>query len=365
MLLDFYDVTQALQTRIADLEQQVPGRRGRQMATTAGVAGVAAGAAASDQGQSLIGGAARGIGDLASRGAEIASQKVDALELGEKWDSAVQASGEALRAAGGFAVETWHNVADPVTQAAHSVGGFVANYGDSLAANPSFAATTAAITAGTITAVTPQLRQAVVQAANNTSRWGRAAVAATTDFVREAPSMAAQAVRNVPSLAAQAGRDVGSLAAQAGRDVGSLAAQAGRDVRSLAGQAVQGGASLAGQAGSRVAQSRAGQLGRSAMEGMKKVFNHIRSDPRVAYALSTLGSLRRTHQIANEVTQPQQPTPLPKAGELHLPPPGQDTALTGVVKIGEQPAASAVAGGEAAKGAPKFNRGQGQGQDGR
>ncbi|MFI7063905.1 hypothetical protein ACIBL3_23165 [Kribbella sp. NPDC050124] len=296
----------------ASAQQAGRGRRAAPfVATAAGAAAVA-----SDQGQSVIGDVGRWTGDQAAAFGQYASEQYTAAkdglqafgqdvareasqqwnsavegvqqfgqdfarEASQQWNSAVEGAQSAASAVSGWAVETWHSVAEPVSNAAQSVGAWASQYADSVAANPGNAAATAALAAGAVVAATPQLRQAVGQAANAASRWGRGAVQATTDAVRNAPS-------------------------------------------------------------------RLAQLGRNAMEGAKKFYDHARTDPRVDYALSRMGVQPRqvneaATEAANGVTSPE--TTLPKAAEVQA---GLEQKALG--QDGSQASASrAVVAAEAAK----------------
>ncbi|MEV0289461.1 MULTISPECIES: hypothetical protein [unclassified Kribbella] len=306
------------QARLESLQQQLAAQQSGRARRAAPYVATAAGAAAiaSDQGQSVIGDVGRWTGDQAVAFGQYASEQYTAAkeglqafgqdvsreagqmwdsavagaqqfgqdvsrEAGQLWDSAVAGAQSAASAVSGWTVETWHNIADPVSNAAQSVGAWAGQYADSVAANPGNAAATAALAAGVVVAATPQLRQGVAQAANAASRWGKAAVQATTDAVRNAPS-------------------------------------------------------------------RLAQLGRNAMEGAKKFYDHARTDPRVDYALTRLGIPPRqvneaATEAANGVTSPE--STLPKAAEVQM---GLEQKALG--QDGSQASASrAVVAAEAAK----------------
>jgi hypothetical protein len=165
---------------------------GQQLADGARWAGdqaVAAGQAAVDAAQwtgHQIAEGARWAGDQATAAGQAAvdaaqwtgRQLADGAQwTGQQLADGAQWVGQQATAAGqaisGWSVETWHAASDSVTQAAHAVGAWATQYADAVAQNPSHAAATAAITAGAIVAATPQLRQAVGQAANAANRWAR------------------------------------------------------------------------------------------------------------------------------------------------------------------------------------------------
>ncbi|MEU4604166.1 hypothetical protein AB0F43_14395 [Kribbella sp. NPDC023972] len=254
---EFYEQQLALnaqqQARLEALQQQVDaqagGGRARRAAPYVGTAAAAA-AVASDQGQAVIGDVGRWTGDQATAFGQYAAEQytaardglqqfgqdvareaserynaavdglqqfgqdvareaserynaaVDGLqqfgqdvarEAGERYDAAVQGAQEAISTASGWAVQTW----GVATDAAHAVGGWASQYADAVAANPGNYATTAALAAGAVVAATPQLRKAVGQAANATSRWAKAG----WEAVRNAPANARQFVaQNVKQM---------------------------------------------------------------------------------------------------------------------------------------------------------------------
>jgi hypothetical protein len=352
MLLDFYDLHRQSQQRIAALEQQAAGARTRGLATAAGVAGVTAGAM-TDQGQALIGAAGRGIADGAvwagqgiADGAVWAGQGIadgavragqEAVRLGQEGlrigQEGLRIANEKLGELSGWAVDAWNDkIAEPVSTAAHAVGEWAVNYGSEVAAHAGDHATTAGIaaaaTAVAVTAATPQLRQGVARAANAASRWGQGVYQGAADLVRNAPSLAGQAVRNAPSIAGQAARGAASLTGQA--------AQAVRDSR--AGQAV-------GQAAEAVRDSRAGRLARNTMEGAKRMWNHVRSDPRVQYAMEVVKmTSRHVNETVNGVTGAE--TKLPKTQEAVAKMVQQESASTAIKVEGSEAASTSTGSGE-------------------
>lgn len=254
MLLDFYDMHQESQRRIAALEQQAAGARTRGLATTVAAAGTAA-AAMSDQGQALIGRAAEGVAWAGREG----------LRLGQE---GVRLAGEGLNSLSGWAVEAWNDKIEPTIAAAVQGGQeFWAEHGAQITHDSAVAATGAVIGAAVMASRNENVRQAVAQRANAVNRWGREAIARGTEFARNAPGAVA--------------RGVGAAAGQVGRGVGSAASTAGE----------------------RIASSRAGELTRNATQGLKRLYQQVRNDPRVDYVVTQVAQLtgRQTHALGNEL----------------------------------------------------------------
>lgn len=277
------------QARLEALQQQIAAQqagRGRRaapfVATAAGAAAVA-----SDQGQSVIGDVGRWTGDQAVAFGQYASEQYTAAKEGlqafgqdvareatERYNAAVDGLQQFGQDVSREATERWNAAVDGLQSAAGTVSGWAVETWHNVADPVSNAA-------HSVGAWAAQYADSVAANPGNaaaTAALAAGAVVAATPQLRQGVAQAANAASRWGRAAYQATTDA---------------------VRN--------------------APSRLAQLGRNAMEGAKKFYDHARTDPRVDYALTRLGiPPRQVHEAATEaangVTAPE--STLPKAAEV-------------------------------------------------
>ena len=360
--------------------------------------GVAVGALAlTEPGQEVVGAAAQAVGAtgqaIGQAGEAVGHAAAEGYRAAEpqvtQWvnEQLAEASNNQNEFSG-WAIQTWHDLSDPVVNLAQGAGQAVQDFGHLVADNPGSAATLVAL--GALT--NPVVRQAAAEAAMQACRFVKEAPGATLEFVQKTLEQAPTTARNLGNDAARLGqsalregrqvvRDIGnSEIVQGLREEGSLVAKdirnsavvqgakeeatlLGKDLKNIAtdvkdSAVVQGAVARASQgldAGKRLAAPVVAKV-QQMYEGAKKLADRVRSNPTFQRGMQAVGlNPSERHQAvakANSITQGENQT-LPKTVDLTKAL-GQDGSSpapgTKVEQKSTEATAAGTSQGEAAKG---------------